>query len=195
MNTRLHPSWALARRIAAVSVALWHQRSPSCRLANPTLAERQSRADKGAALGCGNIARRRFRCADSGDVRELIMPRHPLLCTTRVAVALAISATVSVAHGQVYKCTDASGKTTYADAPCDSGSKPLKLPNNDQNGNAMAPNACAQLLDETHRLAADADRDAKRGRTESTRSAKHRQALTRQYEARCAGIARSEPKP
>ena len=97
-------------------------------------------------------------------------------------------------HGQVYKCTDGAGKTTYADAPCEPGSKPLKLPN-DAGGNATNPNVCAQLFDETRRLAAEADRDTKRGRTESTNSAKRRQTLTRQYEARCVGIARSGPKP
>ena len=121
------------------------------------------------------------------------MPRHPLRCATKMAVAFAICTTVSIAHGQVYKCTDGTGKTTYSDAPCDSGSKPLKFPN-DAKGNATAPNVCAQLLDETRRLAAEADRDSKRGRTENTHSAKRRQALTRQYEARCVGITRSKPK-
>jgi hypothetical protein len=111
-----------------------------------------------------------------------------------MAVAFAICTTVSITHGQVYKCTDGTGKTTYSDAPCDSGSKPLKF-SNDAKGNATDPHVCAQLLDETRRLAAEADRDAKRGGTEGIHSAKRRQALTRQYEARCVGIARSEPKP
>jgi Domain of unknown function (DUF4124) len=120
-------------------------------------------------------------------------PRH-LRCDTKAAVAFAIFATVSIAHGQVYKCTDGTGKTTYSDAPCDSVAKPLNLPN-DTKGNATDPHVCAQLLDETRRLAAEADRDARRGRTESARSAKRRQALTGQYERRCAGITHSEPKP
>ena len=111
-----------------------------------------------------------------------------------MAVALAICTTVSIAHGQVYKCTDGAGKTTYSDAPCASGSKPLKLPD-DAKGNATNPHMCAQLLDETRRLAAEADRDAKRGRTETTDSAKRRQAVNARYEARCVGIARSDPKP
>jgi hypothetical protein len=119
------------------------------------------------------------------------MPRHPRRCAMKMAVAFAICTTVSIAHGQVYKCTDGTGRATYSDAPCDSGSKPLKFPN-DPKGNATDPNMCAQLLDETRRLAGEAARDAKRGRTEST---KRRQALTRQYEARCAGITRSEPRP
>jgi len=118
----------------------------------------------------------------------------PLRCTTKTAIAFAICTTASIAHGQVYKCTDGTGTTTYSDAPCASGSKPLRLPN-DAKGNATNSNVCAQLLDETRRLAAEADRDAKRGRTESTQSAKRRQALTTQYEARCVGITRSEPKP
>ena len=41
---------------------------------------------------------------------------------------LAIFAAAPVAWGQVYKCTDASGKTTYSDAACDAAGKPLKLP-------------------------------------------------------------------
>jgi hypothetical protein len=111
-----------------------------------------------------------------------------------MALALAICAAASIAHSQVYRCTDGTGKTTYADAPCDAGSKPLKLPN-DTKANPAGPHVCAQLLDETRRLAAEADRDAKRGRTESTDSAKRRQALNLRYEERCVGIARSEPKP
>lgn len=122
------------------------------------------------------------------------MLQHTFRRTTRMAIVFAVCATASIAHGQVYKCTDGTGKTTYADAPCDSGSKPLKLPN-DAKGNAAGPTVCAQLLDETRRLAAEADRNAQRGRAESTHDAKRRQALTRQYERRCVGIARSAPKP
>lgn len=121
------------------------------------------------------------------------MPGHPRRCAMNMAVAIASCALVSVAHGQVYKCTDGAGKTTYSDAPCDSAGKPLELPN-DAKINATGSAACTQLLDETHRLAADADREAKRGRSESANSAKRRQTLTRQYAARCMGISRSEPK-
>src|SRR5215216_4271383 len=99
----------------------------------------------------------------------------------RIAVAFAMFATVSIAHGQVYKCTDGNGKKTYSDTPCDSSSKALKLPN-DAKGRATDPNMCAQLLDETHRLAAEAGRDAKRGRAERTDSTKRREALTMQYD-------------
>ena len=121
------------------------------------------------------------------------MPRHPRRYAVKMAVAFAIYTTASIVHGQVYKCTDGAGKTTYSDARCESGSKPLTLPS-DARGSATNPNMCAQLLDETRRLAAEAARDTKRGRTESTSSAKRRQTLTRQYEARCVGIIRSEPK-
>lgn len=109
-------------------------------------------------------------------------------------MVLAIGATVSMAHAQVYKCTDGAGKTTYSDVPCGSGSKPLKLPD-EATGSNTNPNVCAQLLDETQRLAAEAERNAKRGRAETSRSVNRRQALTREYETRCVGIARSEPKP
>jgi hypothetical protein len=112
----------------------------------------------------------------------------------KIAIACALCTTVSIAYGQVYKCTDGAGKTTYSDAACDSGAKPLKLPD-DPRRNATDPNVCAQLLDETRRLAAEADREAKRGHAESTQSAKRRQALTKQYEERCVGISRSTPKP
>ena len=112
----------------------------------------------------------------------------------KVAVAFVFLATVSIAHAQVYKCTDSNGKTTYSGASCDSRSKALRLPN-DAEGKAPDPNMCAQLLDETRRLAAEADRDAKRGRAERSDNAKRRQALTRQYQARCVGIARSGAGP
>jgi len=111
-----------------------------------------------------------------------------------MAAVFVICTTASIAHGQVYKCTDGTGKTTYSDAPCDSGTKPLKLPDEANRSNTN-PNVCAQLLDETHRLAAEAERNAKRGHAESSRSLNHRQALTKQYETRCVGIARSEPNP
>jgi hypothetical protein len=112
---------------------------------------------------------------------------------TTLVFAFAIGTTVSIAHGQVYKCTDSSGKTTYSDSACDNSAKPLKLPD-DPKGNTTNPHMCAQLQDEAQRLAAEADRDAKRGRTESTDSAMRRKAVTARYEARCAGISRSEPK-
>lgn len=111
----------------------------------------------------------------------------------RAALALALCALTPSAHGQVYKCTDGTGRTTYSDAPCAAASKPHKLPDDPTGSSATNPNMCAQLLDETQRLAAEADRAAQRGRTESAASAKRRQTLTRQYEARCAGIVRSAP--
>jgi len=123
-----------------------------------------------------------------------IMPRRPFGRATKMAIAVATFAIASIAHGQVYKCTDGTGKTTYSDAPCDAASKPLKLPD-DPKKNVTNPHMCAQLLDETRRLAAEAERDAKRGRTESADNAKRRQTMTRRYEERCVGIARSEPKP
>src|SRR5262245_45988928 len=108
------------------------------------------------------------------------------------AVAFALCAMASDAYGQVYKCVDDNGRTVYSDAPCASGSKPIKL-SDPTEGRGTNPNVCVQLLDETQRLAAEADREAKRGHTESTKSANRRKSLTRQYEQRCVGIARSEP--
>ena len=122
------------------------------------------------------------------------MPKQLPRLATKIAVAFFICTAASIVHGQVYKCTDGAGKTTYSDAPCDAGSKPLKLPDEANRSNTN-PNVCAQLLDETQRLAAEAERNAKRGRAESPRSLNHRQALTKQYETRCVGIARSEPNP
>ncbi len=107
--------------------------------------------------------------------------------------ALAMGIASSMAPGQVYKCVDASGKTTYADAPCDAKSKPLSLPDPTRNS-ATDPNMCAQLLDELDRLSAEAERSASAGRTPSASSVNRRKALTRQYEARCAGIAHSGAK-
>lgn len=95
-----------------------------------------------------------------------------------------------MAHGQIYKCTDSAGKTTYSDAPCGSASKPLALPDAAK-GSATNPSMCAQLLDETNRLAAEAQRDASRGRAESAGNAKRRQKLAQQYQARCAAITPS----
>jgi hypothetical protein len=125
---------------------------------------------------------------------RLIVTTHPLRGATNVAVALAIWTLASVAHGQVYKCTDGNGKTTYSGTPCDGGTKPLRLPD-DPKTSVASPHMCAQLLDETSRLAAESDRDAKNGRTETADHSKRRQAMKTQYEARCVGIARSGPKP
>lgn len=111
-----------------------------------------------------------------------------------LAIALALCAIAPMAQAEVYKCTDAAGRTTYSDTPCDSRGKPLTLPDPSKRS-ATDPNMCAQLLDELNRLAAAVDRNAQRGRRESTSSANRRKSLTRQYEARCVGIARSDPKP
>lgn len=96
--------------------------------------------------------------------------------------------------GQVYKCTDATGKTTYSDGACDNAAKPLKLPD-DPKANTTSQAMCAQLLDETRRLDAEADKDAKRGRPETAEHAKQRQTMTKRYSERCVGIARAGSAP
>ena len=108
--------------------------------------------------------------------------------------AIAVSALLSAAQAQVYKCTDASGKTTYGDAPCDGAAKPHKLPAEPTKGPATNPRVCDQLLDETRRLADEADLAVKRGGKESAQHFQNREKLTKQYEQRCVGISRSVPK-
>ena len=109
-------------------------------------------------------------------------------------VAPALFALASTAWGQVYKCTDATGKTIYADAPCDTAAKPLRLPE-DTRGNATNPHMCAQLLDEVRRLDAEADKDAKRARAETADHAKQRQTMSKRYSERCVGVARVGAQP
>jgi hypothetical protein len=112
------------------------------------------------------------------------------------AAAIAIGAAMALCGAPalaatVYKCTDASGRTTYGDVPCDAVAKPLKLPE-DPRANPSDPNMCRQLLDETRRLSAEAQRRAWRtGVPESTASVKRRNALEHQYAVRCAGVSRS----
>ena len=86
-------------------------------------------------------------------------------------------------NAQVYKCQDAAGKTVYADAPCARGDKPVALPNAAKDGSSN-PTACNQLLDETRRLAADANRG-------NGASAARRKTLMAEYQRRCAGISKS----
>ena len=126
---------------------------------------------------------------EAQDVWRIIL--FLLRFVPNLALAFAICATVSIARADVYKCKDSAGKTTYSDIPCDTRSKPLKL-TDPTKGDPTDPHMCEQLLDETNRLAAEADRNAQRGRTETTTSAKRRKELTRQYEARCVGISRSQ---
>ena len=115
---------------------------------------------------------------------------------TQMIVAAAIFVTASHAWGQVYKCTDATGKTTYADAPCDAAAQPHKLPEDPVRSNTTTnPHMCAQLLDETRRLDAETERDAQRGRPETAEHAKQRQTMAKRYSERCVGIARSAPAP
>lgn len=118
------------------------------------------------------------------------MPRNPV-CT---AAAIALWALLPPAHAQVYKCTDASGRTTYGDAPCDAAAQPHKLPAEPMKGAGTNPRVCDQLLDETRRLADEADVAVKRGGKESAEHFQRREKLTRQYEQRCVGISRSAPK-
>jgi hypothetical protein len=104
-----------------------------------------------------------------------------------MAVACAVGATAMAAQAQIYKCTDDAGKTTYSDTPCVRGSKPLDMPAaSPQTGKGST--VCAQLLDELHRLATASEG----GKTGPSRRAS---ALTREYEARCVGIARSQSPP
>jgi hypothetical protein len=108
--------------------------------------------------------------------------------------AIAAWARSSAAHAQVYKCTDASGRTTYGDAPCDATARAYKLPAEPTKGTGTNPRVCDQLLDETQRLADEADLAAKRGGKESAEHFQRREKLTKQYEQRCVGISRSAPK-
>ena len=116
--------------------------------------------------------------------------RSTLRCARNIGAAVAFCVTVPVTQAAVYKCTDSAGKTTYSDAPCDSGSKPLSLSDPTQ-GKGTDPHVCAQLQDELDRLAAEADRNAKRGKPESTSSANRRKSLSRQYADRCVSVSRS----
>jgi hypothetical protein len=108
---------------------------------------------------------------------------------------IALAAVASFAHAQVYKCTDASGKTTYGDTACDAAAIPHKLPSEPTKGTGTNPRVCEQLLDETRRLAQEAERTVSRGGKESAEGALRRQKVTRQYEQRCASISRSGSKP
>ena len=111
-----------------------------------------------------------------------------------VVAAIALWIATSLAHAQVYKCTDASGKTTYGDTACDAAAIPLKLPAEPTKSAGTNPRVCDQLLDETRRLAQEAERTVSRGGKESAESLHRRQKVTKQYEQRCFGISRSEPK-
>ena len=99
------------------------------------------------------------------------------------SLMLSLGAFAGTSDGQVYKCQDAAGKTVYADAPCSRGSKPMALPNAAKDGSSN-PTACNQLLDETRRLAADAQRG-------NGASAARRKALAAEYQRRCAGLSKS----
>jgi hypothetical protein len=94
------------------------------------------------------------------------------------------------AQAQVYRCKDANGRTTYSDAPCAHGGQAMKLPESGSRGFGDAT-VCAQLLDETRRLA-DEERRAKRNGAKHADTSKRRNALVAQYERRCAAIHRSE---
>ena len=85
---------------------------------------------------------------------------------------------------------DLAGKTTYGDTACDAAAKPHKLPAEPTKATATSSRACDELLDETRRLAQEAERTVKRGGKESAESLHRRQKVTRQYEQRCASISR-----
>lgn len=112
--------------------------------------------------------------------------QHGLTC----ALALALLVAVSRAEAQVYRCTDANGRTTYGDAPCAQGGRALQVPEAASHGFSDAT-VCAQLQDEMRRLDADARR-AKQASTKKVDDSKRRQKLAAQYERRCAAIHRSE---
>ena len=116
----------------------------------------------------------------------------PVTFAARAALCIFACALTPVVDAQVYKCQDAAGRTIYADAPCVSGGKPLRL-QDPTTPTAPATSACAQLQDETRRLAAEAERDAKRGKPVDTTRAKRRQTLVSEYQRRCVGISKAAP--
>jgi len=105
-------------------------------------------------------------------------------------LALALVVFASSAHAQVYKCTDAAGRTSYGDESCASSGKRLKVPGSEK---PTLDNAtvCRQLQDEMQRLSSEAAREAKRGRPKDASLAKRRATLLAQYHRRCAAISRS----
>jgi hypothetical protein len=114
------------------------------------------------------------------------MPTGVLRFAAVTAFVLATGA-VRVAHGQVYKCTDEAGKTTYTDTSCARGSRPLAITDNAK-GPGAGPVVCGQLQDEIGRLQSVAERNG-------TSLSKRGKALQREYAARGVGIARSQPTP
>jgi hypothetical protein len=126
-----------------------------------------------------------MRLATTHDTRA-----RCLGCLTAVLLAIALALPTTNAHAQVYKCVDDAGKTIYADAPCARGGKALKVPG-DAGPAVNSATVCTQLQDERRRLASEAARDARRGRSESASTAQRRKTLTQQYERRCMGISRS----
>jgi uncharacterized protein DUF4124 len=128
---------------------------------------------------------------DRGSSFPSFMSSRTQRLGTKLAIALALCATVPPAHAAVYKCTDEAGKTTYSDLPCDSKSKALTL-SDPTKGKKTDPHMCAQLLDELNRLTAEADNSARKGRAESAANANRRKTLTTQYQARCVSISRSK---
>lgn len=107
-----------------------------------------------------------------------------------LALAVALFAAARSASAQVYKCKDAHGTTTYADAPCASQGKSLKLPQS-SNGGFNDATVCAQLQDEMRRLDDEAARDARRHAPKTPAGAKRKQTLLAQYHRRCAVITHS----
>ena len=118
---------------------------------------------------------------------------EPTVTRARIALCVAACILAPDAFAQVYKCVDPAGTTVYADAPCAANGKPLRLQDPTRPTAAANPTACTQLLDETRRLAAEAARDAERGRPVNAANAKRRQALSEAYHRRCAGISKSPP--
>ena len=108
---------------------------------------------------------------------------------------MALWTLIPAAQGQVYKCTDPAGKTVYSDTACDASAVPHKLPNEPMKGSGTNPRVCDQLLDETRRLAQEAERTVARGGKESAESLQRRQKVNRQYEQRCVSISRTGTKP
>ena len=110
------------------------------------------------------------------------MPLPSLRFAAALAVAAAVGATPAISQGQVYKCADSAGRTTYSDTPCTRGSKPIDIPNA-ATASAADSTVCTQLQDEMNRLAA--------GEKKGNGPSKRRTALHKQYESRCAGISRA----
>jgi hypothetical protein len=123
----------------------------------------------------------------------------------KLTAGIALSAMVSIAYGQVYKCKDSTGKTLYSGQPCEYGTKTLPLSDNTVQGqrapaDAYGPSSngggtsgvSGECIQAQHEAREQTSKGAPRGIVEANRYRATAKQFSKQVEVACGATGSAE---